>query len=196
MKIKYGLTLLFLLLFVGSGFSQLRDSVLVETEIFTIMYSETNEQPLWAEYIVLCPAAGVTRSGLSFWKPADVHTSDNDDYRRTHWDRGHLAPAAAFNCTLDMLRSTFTYVNSALQHQGLNRGAWARLEGFERSLANFHTVKVRIDVIFEEEVVQPHGATLPTHFRKTIWYDDNRIEFLFPNEDTSGNDFIEFFIEN
>jgi endonuclease G len=195
MKQKLFLSLLIIFLSFTDVFSQLRDSVLVETPIFTVMYSETKEQPLWAEYVVLCPAGGVDRHGLNFWKPDGIHTSDDNDYRGTVWDKGHLAPAAAFNCDREMLRSTFTYVNSALQHQGLNRGAWARLELFERALANFHTVKVRIDVLFEENAVQPNGATLPTGFRKVIWYDNNRIEFVFPNEDTTGRDFVEFLVK-
>jgi endonuclease G len=195
MKQKLLLSLLIIFLSFTDVFSQLRDSVLVETPIFTVMYSETKEQPLWAEYVILCPAGGVDRHGLNFWKPDDVHTSDDNDYRNTVWDKGHLAPAAAFNCDREMLRSTFTYVNSVLQHQGLNRGAWARLELFERALANFHTVKVRIDVLFEEMVVQSNGATLPTGFRKVIWYDGNRIEFVFPNEDTTGRDFVEFLVK-
>lgn len=194
MKQKLFLIATFIFIAHSTAFSQLRDSVLVETPIFTIMYSEVKEQPLWAEYTILCPAGGVDRHGLNFWKPEDLHTSDDKDYRGTVWDKGHLAPAAAFNCDRDMLRSTFTYANSVLQHQGLNRGAWARLEGFERALANFHTVKVRIEVLYDIKEVQPNGATLPTGFRKVIEYDKNRIEFIFPNEDTTGKDFTEFLV--
>ena len=47
----------------------------------------------------------------------------------------HLAPASAFSCDKETLRSTFTYLNSALQHQSLNRGVWNRLEAFERAIA-------------------------------------------------------------
>ena len=77
-----------------------------------------------------------------------------------------------------MLRSTFTYLNSALQHQSLNRGVWNRLEGFERDLANFFMVNVRIDVIFDENSqVLETGATVPSAFRKII---------KFPSHDQSS----------
>ena len=86
------------------------------------------------------------------------------------WDKGHLAPAASFNCDKETLYKTFTYLNSALQHQGLNRGVWKELEGFERDLANFYEVKVKVEVYFSQEKV-PGGATIPSGFRKNynIW---------------------------
>ena len=64
---------------------------------------------------------------------------------------------------------TFSYLNSALQHEGLNRGQWARLESFERSLANFfgQEVKVRVDVLFEGKLQKVKGgATIPSSFKK------------------------------
>jgi len=123
----------------------------IETDIFTVEYSEELEQPLWVEYTVLCPNGDADRGGMDFYEEDGIHTSDDDDYKDNVWDKGHLAPAAAFNCDKEMLKKTFTYLNSALQHESLNRGIWNRLEGFERSLANFYEVSVRIEVIFTDE---------------------------------------------
>ena len=52
----------------------------------------------------------------------------NDDYVNNVWDKGHLAPAAAFNCDRETIKKTFSYLNCALQHEGLNRGPWKELE--------------------------------------------------------------------
>ena len=195
--IKKSLFLVILMLIISSpAFCQLRDSVLIETGIYTIMYSEVKEQPLWIEYFIECQSGGLSRSGFSFWSPEDLHTSDDDDYRGTIWDKGHLAPAAAFNCDREMLYSTFNYANATLQHRGLNRGVWAKLEEFERNLANFHFVMVRVNVVFEKVNIQPNGAWLPSHFHKTIYYDDYEISFLFPNENTVGKNFMDFLIHS
>jgi endonuclease G len=59
----------------------------------------------------------------------------HQDYLNNVYDRGHLAPAADFNCDLATLRKTFTYLNCALQYDELNRGVWRLLEEHERVLA-------------------------------------------------------------
>lgn len=183
------------------GFSQLppnenlRESVIVETEIFKVNYSEVLEQPLWVEYTVQCPLPGVDRDGLDFYEEVDVHTSDDDDYYRNEWDKGHMAPAAAFNCTREMLKKTFSYLNSALQHESLNRGVWNHLERFERNLANFYEVSVRIEVLFEGNCeVLPSGATVPSGFRKIIRWDGREEVFLFPNANTKGTDWQDYHV--
>ena len=166
---------------------------IVETDLFKIGYSEQLQQPVWAEYTVKCPNGTASRSGMDFYEDAEIFTSDDDDYRDNEWDKGHMAPAAAFSCTREMLRETFTYLNSALQHQSLNRGVWNRLEAFERDLANFFTVEVRIDVIFDENSqLLESGATVPSAFSKVIEFDGKIITFEFPNEEIKGKRWIDF----
>lgn len=172
-----------------------RESVIIQTEIFKVEYNEVLEQPMWVEYTIQCPNGDASRKGLDFWEPEGVHTSDDDDYSNNIWDKGHLAPAAAFNCSKDMLKKTFSYLNSSLQHESLNRGIWNRLEGFERNLANFYEVKVRIEVLFEGHCeVLPSGATIPSGFKKMIMWDGRVETFIFPNSDTKGTDWQDYHI--
>jgi len=169
----------------------------IETDIFTVGYSEALEQPVWVEYKVLCPNGQAERTGMDFYEDENIHTSDDDDYSNNEWDKGHMAPASAFSCDKEMLKKTFTYLNSALQHEGLNRGVWNRLEAFERDLGNFFDVNVRIDVIFEEDAqVLASGATVPSAFVKTIQFGDNTVVFEFPNEKISGQRWIDFIVTN
>ena len=187
----------FILLALGTTIAgqDKRESVIIQTEIFKVEYNEVLEQPMWVEYTVQCPNGDASRKGLDFWEPKGVHTSDDDDYSNNIWDKGHLAPAAAFNCSKEMLKKTFSYLNSALQHESLNRGIWNRLEGFERNLANFYEVEVRIDVLFEGHCeVLPSGATIPSGFRKTIMWDCRKEVFLFPNSNTKGTDWKDYHI--
>ena len=187
----------FILLALGTTIAgqDKRESVIVQTEIFKVEYNEVLEQPMWVEYTVQCPNGDASRKGLDFWEPKGVHTSDDDDYSNNIWDKGHLAPAAAFNCSKEMLKKTFSYLNSALQHESLNRGIWNRLEGFERNLANFYEVKVRIEVLFEGHCeVLPSGATIPSGFKKMIMWDGRVETFIFPNSDTKGTDWQDYHI--
>ena len=170
----------------------------IKTDIFTVEYDQNLEQPLWLEYTIQCPNGKTSRQGMNFWEPENIHTSDNEDYKDNIYDKGHLAPAAAFSCNKEMLYSTFSYLNSALQHEGLNRGQWSKLESFERSAANFFNsdVKVRVDVLFEGElVVLSTGATIPSGFRKTITINNITKTFEFPNIDTKGTKWIDYIVD-
>ena len=192
---KIALTFLSFLL-LNVLFSQ--PNIGIDTDIFSVRYSSQLEQPLFISYTVLCPNGDASRSGLDFRLYEGVHTSDNDDYKNNEWDKGHLAPAAAFNCDRDMLKQTFTYINCSLQHEGLNRGPWKELEEFERNLAEvYDEVYVTILCHFSENsLLLPTGATVPDGFTKTITWGSKEECFYFPNQDVSGTDWIEFRITN
>lgn len=170
----------------------------IKTDIFTVTYSEIYQQPLEVSYIVECPTGSASRKGMDFKSYPGVITSDNDDYKNNIWDKGHLAPAADFNCTDSMLRGTFSYLNCALQHEGLNRGPWKELERFERNLAKVYAfVSVTITCHFEEKPQNwlKTGALVPVGFTKIIWCDGEKFEFYFPNTDVAGQDWITFKIK-
>src|SRR6056300_1448734 len=187
-------TLLFgLLLLLGSGTLFGQTVKTIKTDIFEVEYSEELEQPLKLTYTVGCPLGDASRSGLDFHKEDGYLTSDNEDYKDNPYDKGHLAPAAAFNCDRETIKSTFSYLNCALQHEGLNRGPWKELEAAERTLAIFYDVNVTIDVIFDENPKRvPGGAAIPKAFRKTVTFDGQTYEYYFPNEDVSGQDWYTF----
>ena len=177
--------LLFLFLFIPlSFFSQVRDSVLVKTDIFEVMYSETLEQPLWVKYQVTCPDGKASRKGMDFYTEKGYKTSDSKDYEANEWDKGHMAPAADFGCSREMMFKTFSYLNCALQQERLNRVHWRLLEEFERSLAKKgEKVYVEIKVIFSKNPKRvSSGAAIPLAFRKTIKAGKQVYIYYFVNE--------------
>ena len=164
---KLILVLLFVPLF---SFAQKRDSVYIQNKVFTLVYSEILEQPKWVKYKVTCAENNVSRKGLDFYKEKTIHTSDNEDYVANDWDKGHMAPAAAFGCDAELLKQTFTYLNSALQHKSLNRGVWKELEEYERQLRQkADDIEIYIRVDFNPPLKKVSGgATIPSGFYKTI----------------------------
>ena len=180
-----------------SIYGQTREKVEFKVgDLYEGTYSEVFEQPLEVRYKVLCPNGKASRTGMDFYTESSIHTSDDDDYSNNVWDKGHLAPAAAFSCDKETLKKTFSYLNSALQHQGLNRGQWNQLESFERDLANFYDVNVIIKVLFEGNVNKlPSGATVPSGFIKILQFGGKTITFKFPNEDTKGTNWIDYRVD-
>jgi endonuclease G len=165
-------TLLLILQFVSIvAFSQSKkDSVYVKNAIFEMVYSETLEQPKWVKYTVQCAENTVSRKGLDFYTEKTIHTSNGDDYAKNEYDKGHMAPAAAFGCDIALLKMTFTYLNSALQHQSLNRGPWKELEEYERTLAK-STDDVQVYIVLEFSTNPSKvsgGASIPLGFYKTV----------------------------
>ncbi len=174
--------LLLLLLLPISLFAQLRDSVYYTTPNFIINYSETLEGPRSIRYTVACPTGTASRSGMEFYTEKGVKTSDHKDYEANEWDKGHMAPAASFNCNRDMLFSTFTYVNSSLQQQSLNRGVWKKLEVRERELAATGDVKVFIRVEYGNNPTRvPTNAAIPVGYYKELKVGNKRECYYFKN---------------
>jgi endonuclease G len=171
-------------------FAQKREKVLFQNSIFKGEYSETLEQPLWIEYVVKCPNGSASRKGMDFYKNDSIHTSDNNDYAKNVYDKGHLAPAADFNCTKEMLYSTFSYLNCCLQNQYLNRGVWRLLESHERELSKTNTVYVKIVLVFDKTSTRlTTGATVPSGFYKYITVNGVTTKYYFKNEKPMSSDF-------
>ena len=181
--------LFLLLLFPVSLFAQLRDSVYYTTPNFIINYSETLEGPRSIRYTVACPIGTASRSGMEFYTEKGVKTSDHKDYEANEWDKGHMAPAASFNCNRDMLFSTFTYVNSSLQQQSLNRGVWKKLEVRERELAATGDVKVFIRVEYGNNPTRvPTNAAIPVGYYKELKVGNKRECYYFKNVQPNTSD--------
>ena len=192
------LLILITLLISLNLFSQkiLRDSIMIKTDMFQIVYSENLQQPKWIKYQVQCPSGSASRSGMDFYVCDSITTSDNKDYENNPYDKGHLAPAAHFNCSKEMIYKTFTYLNCALQQESLNRGAWRLLEARERELAKTQTVTVEIRCHFTKtSKVLPSGATVPDGFWKTITYGKVVEKYYFKNEKPTTTDYNKFKIK-
>lgn len=187
---------LFLLISTLSFSQELRDRVNIKTDNFEIIYSEVLEQPLLVKYTIPCVYGSVknSRRGMNFYVNDSIHTSNNKDYYKNVWDKGHMIPAAAFNCDKIMLKSTFSYINCALQHQGLNRKLWKYLESYEKKLTQYGDVDVIIRVIFTTKTEKlPTGATVPTYFEKTIFLNNQKYgTWRFPNIDNGTSQVNDF----
>jgi len=169
---------------------QLSDDVMIQNAVFRISYNEFKEQPNWIEYTVRDFVKVADRGNMDFYTVSDVWTSDDNDYYKNEWDKGHMAPAGSFTDSWSNLAKTFSFVNCALQKDNLNRGEWRELEEQVRDWArDIGPVNVRIELKFspESQVLQT-GATVPDGFYKFLTFSDNRkMCFYFQNTTTDKN---------
>ena len=186
------LLILILMLFSFKSFSQ-RDKVLIKNDVYQIIYSEVLQQPINVKYTVLCSDGTFSRKGMNFKKPEDIITSDNDDYKDNDYDKGHLAPAADFNCDNNKLLETFSYLNCALQNTYLNKGTWEFLENHERELSKKYKVNVEVRLGFSKKSIKlKSGATVPDYFIKIIKYNKITEKYYFKNEKPLYTDYTKY----
>ncbi|MDB4378219.1 DNA/RNA non-specific endonuclease [bacterium] len=193
MMTKLKLTSL-ILIFPLLVFGQVKN---IDAGIYKVVYDEGLENPTHVTYTVQCPEGTASRKGMDFYSVDSVHTANNDDYKYNVWDKGHMAPAANFNCNRETLKKTFSYLNSALQHKGLNRGVWKSLETYERKLALTESpVEVTIEVIFTKNPERvPGGAAIPSSFIKSIKTIKRQECYYFENDTPKKSNFKEYLIQ-
>ena len=163
----------------------LRTEVLVSNAVFSVSYNEVYEQPNWIEYVVQDLPKNVDRGSMDFHEEKGIHTSDDADYYKNVWDKGHMAPAASFSDSYERLYTTFSFLNCALQYDDLNRGEWAQLEAKEREWSkSLGDINVRIELIFgSDHAVLPTGAHVPSAFMKQIEFPaDSILCYYFLNQ--------------
>jgi len=164
----------------------LREKVEVITPVFSVIYSETKEQPISLTYISSNRKKNVDRGSMDFYKESDYHTSDDNDYYNNIWDKGHIAPAATFSDSYENLKQTFSFLNCTLQHQDLNRGQWRLLEEQERKWDDMNNLVVVVDIEFSDSVL-PTGATIPSKFIKHINFLETNTYKCFEFENVKPN---------
>jgi DNA/RNA endonuclease G (NUC1) len=122
---------------------------------------------------------------MNFYKEPNIKTSDDTDYKANVWDKGHGAPAATFSDNEVNLKQTFSYLNSIMQDQYLNRGEWRLLEEQERKWDDVEPLTVIIKTFYDNPVKRvPTGAAIPSYMEKHIYFEKSKEWrcFVFLNE--------------
>ena len=111
------------------------------------------------------------------------------DYRRSGYDRGHLAPAADMAFSVQTMADSFFMSNMCPQKPAFNRGIWKRLEEQVRQIAiREKAIYVVTGPILPKKNTVTIGAnqvTVLTHYYKVIFDltpPRKMIGFILPNE--------------
>lgn len=152
-----------------------------------LRHAHWTAEHLTAESIRRPPGAeGINRAQSIFSEDARVPVpfrSNNADYFRSGYDRGHLVPAADAKQSQEAMNETFLLSNIAPQvGEGFNRDYWAHTEDFVRRLTGqFRDLYVFTVPLYlprqtsdgkwrvsYEVIGSPPNVSVPTHFAKVI----------------------------
>lgn len=171
-----------------------RQEQIIRHEGYTVSYNSDYRIANWVAYELTAEEAKskkVERSNKFVSDPmVKGATATNEDYTRTGYDRGHLAPAGDMKWSAKAMRESFYLSNICPQKPDLNRGIWKELEEQSRlwALDNGPLLIVTGPVITADmKRLGKNQVAVPNSFYKVIAYHTGReyrgIAFLFDNKD-------------
>jgi len=152
--------------------------------LYSGCYDAINSGPHIIEYVLTkerAEATGTKRPSIMFSQNRDggilqklledngYSLPHHNDYTRSGYDRGHMAPNADFNDTYENASFTFFIANIWPQTPELNRVTWLKTENETRKLASqYQSVKV---VIIVDEFTERKVAkiSVPACFKRRVY---------------------------
>ena len=166
----------------------------IRHEGYTLSYNSDYRISNWVAYELTAKEATSQRAERSnkFVVDPDVKgaTAYNEDYTRTGYDRGHMAPAGDMKWSLKAMRESFYLSNICPQKPGLNRGVWKDLEEQVRLWAKENgRVWIACGPVISSDMrrLGKNRVGIPKSFYKVLCMEVNGkmegIGFLFENRD-------------
>jgi endonuclease G len=117
------------------------------------------------------------------------HTDLANDYIKSGFDRGHMAPAADNQCSgLDAMKESFYFSNMAPQTGALNRGDWKTLEMEARDLAKrYDSIKIWAGSYGEQKKVK--SLSIPEKCWKVVYIKSTKEwkAYIFNNDQSKAD---------
>ncbi len=151
-----------------------QSDMVLEYTGFTLGYSYTHRQALWASYILSGenlrnPVTG--RTGQFVSDPQVPQAVKPSDYRNSGYDRGHLVPAADVAYSATAMRESFFMTNISPQFPECNRRVWLDVEKLVRRWAlkeEFLYVITGPYFAGQCDLLSAGGVVVPTGFFKAV----------------------------
>lgn len=175
-----------------------RQEQVIKHEGYTVSYNSEYRIANWVAYELTATEAKSKKTERSNKFVSDPQvkgaTAMNEDYTRSGYDRGHLAPAGDMKWSAKAMRESFYLSNICPQKPKLNRGIWKDLEEQCRlwALDNGSLLIVTGPVITGDmKRLGKNKVAVPKSFYKVLCYYTEKgykgIGFLFENRDYKDN---------
>lgn len=165
----------------------------IAKDFYFLQYNEKFEQADWVAYeLTREEVMGQTERRDSFKSDPDIGTGSAtlSDYKRSGYDRGHLAPAADMKMSANSMSESFFMSNMSPQNPSFNRGIWSKLESYVRTWAyeNESIYVVTGPVLTKDSypTIGTNQVAIPEYYYKVVLdYTEPEIKaigFILPNE--------------
>lgn len=171
-----------------------RKEQVIKHEGYTVSYNSEYKIANWVAYELTSQEAKSKKAERSNKFVPDPMLKDatatNEDYTRTGYDRGHMAPAGDMKWSAKAMRESSYFSNICPQKPGLNRGIWKELEEQSRlwAMDNGKVLIITGPVISNDmKRLGKNRVGVPPSFYKVICTVMNNkpqaIAFLLENKD-------------
>lgn len=140
---------------------------------FNVSFNPSHHQPNYVSWELTAEeACGDVPRDSKFRTDPDVFGCASDgDYRRSGYDRGHMAPAADMKWSAEAMADCHFFTNICPQSHSLNGGRWSSLEKKCREWVNRDSTLVIICGPILSDMPQGSigtGVTVPSRFFKVV----------------------------
>lgn len=143
---------------------------------YTLAYNERYELADWVSYELTVDevyGSEATRTDKFEEDPSiTTGSATTADYRKSGYDRGHLAPAADMKFSKQAMKDCFLFSNMSPQVPAFNRGIWGDLEAMVRywAMKEGAVFVVTGPVLDKREypTIGPNKVAVPDRFYKVI----------------------------
>nr|WP_199652925.1 DNA/RNA non-specific endonuclease [Parabacteroides sp. AM08-6] len=171
-----------------------RQEQVIKHEGYTVSYNSDYRIANWVAYELTAQETKSKKTERSNKFVPDPMvkgvTATNEDYTRTGYDRGHLAPAGDMKWSAKAMRESFYLSNICPQKPDLNRGIWKELEEQSRLWAMDNGVLLIVTgpvITNDMKRLGKNQVAIPKSFYKVLCYHTGKsykgIGFIFENRD-------------
>jgi endonuclease G len=170
---------------------------------FLLSHDSNFKTPLWViEHLTEEKARGSLPRYNKFQADPDLkkgERAEHSDYRKSGYDKGHMAPSANMRWDQQAMIECFFLSNIVPQvGKGMNQGIWKELEEKVRSWAlQRGELFIFTGPVYkgDNKTIGKNKVAVPTHLYKII-YDPNKVDaiaFVMPNQQLNTSD-LPFYI--
>lgn len=168
---------------------------LVERQGYALQYDNDCKIPHWVSYTVRASDLIKNVSRTDDFRPDPSISGPQaqlEDYKRSGYDRGHMARAGLFTREKRLMSESFILSNIVPQNSYMNQnGAWRRVEDFEEdSIKAFGSVAIVSGPVKDPnmQTIGEGEVCVPNHLFKVLYKDTpapSAVAFVIPNFRTS-----------
>ncbi len=186
---------------VAFGLPGTEDQLLCR-EGYAVGYDYDRKVPSWVAYHLTQESVGKKHKRSNRFKEdeeiPESYRSTLSDYKRSGYDRGHMAPAATVDFSAASMQESFLLSNMAPQLPGLNRQGWRYLEESVRDWTEVRgDLYVVTGLLFEgAEITIGNRLAVPSSFYKVIFdpAHSDGIAFIVPHRNVSKTELSNFIV--